>query len=564
MWVEPGEQRSGRTVDQFREVGRLMPGSGDQQVVGPGTAGATQREWIGLAVIALPCLVYAMDLTVLNLAVPHLSADLRPSSAQLLWIVDIYGFLVAGLLVTMGTLGDRIGRRRLLLWGAATFGLASVLAASARTAEQLIAARALLGLAGATLAPSTLSLIRSMFAEPRQRTVAVGVWISSFSAGGAVGPLLGGVLLEWFWWGSVFLLAVPVMALLLLLGPILLPEYRDPEAGRPDLLSAALSLAAVLAVIYGLKQLAQDGPGWLPAVSILAGLALGVIFVRRQHTLADPLLDLRLFRVPAFSTALATNMLSFFVGFGALLFIAQYLQLVVGLSPLQAGVWMLPSSAGFILGSILAPVLMRRVRPVVVMTAGLAVAACGFLLLTQLDGATGLALLVTDSVVFSLGLAPVDTLAADLAVGAAPAQRAGAASALSETGAELGGALGIAILGVVGTAAYRGQIADALPSGVPPEAAAAARDTLGGAVAAAGQLPDPLGEALLEAARQAFVEGLHVAFAVSAAAAIGAAILAAVVLRGVQVSSQPDGQPDLGPGQAGPGDVGVGNASGAP
>ena len=198
------------------------------------------------------------------------------------------------------------------------------------------------------------------------------------------------------------------------------------------------------------------------------------------------------------------------------------------------------------------------------MTAGLAVAACGFLLLTQLDGATGLALLVTGSVVFSLGLAPVDTLAADLAVGAAPPQRAGAASALSETGAELGGALGIAILGVVGTAAYRGQIADALPSGVPPEAAAAARDTLGGAVAAAGQLPDPLGEALLEAARQAFVEGLHVAFAVSAAAAIGAAILAAVVLRGVQVSSQPDGQPDLGPGQAGPGDVGVGNASGAP
>jgi MFS transporter, DHA2 family, multidrug resistance protein len=528
----------------------------------PGTIRqAGRREWIGLAVIALPCLVYAMDLTVLNLAVPHLSADLQPSSAQLLWIVDIYGFMVAGLLVTMGTLGDRIGRRRLLLTGAAAFGIASVLAAYATSAEQLIAARALLGVAGATLAPSTLSLIRSMFADPRQRTVAVGVWISSFSAGGAVGPLLGGVLLEWFWWGSVFLLAVPVMVLLLLLGPILLPEYRDPEAGRLDLVSAGMSLAAVLAVIYGLKQLAQDGLAWTPALSILVGLGIGAVFMRRQQRLADPLLDLRLFRVPAFSAALTTNILSFFVGFGALLFIAQYLQLVLGLSPLQAGLWMLPSSLGFILGSMLTPVLARRVRPVVVMAGGLALAAVGFLLLTQLDATSGLAVLVAGSVVFSLGLAPVDTLAADLTVGAASAERAGAASAISETGAEFGGALGIAILGLVGTAAYRGQVADAVPAGVPPQAAAAARDTLGGAVAAAGQLPDQLGQALLGAARQAFTQGLHLAFAVSAAAAIGVAILAVVLLRGVRPSSQPDGQPDVGQDQPGPGEVGVEQAS---
>jgi DHA2 family multidrug resistance protein-like MFS transporter len=505
------------------------------------TRQAGRREWIGLAVIALPCLVYAMDLTVLNLAVPHLSADLRPSSAQLLWIVDVYGFMVAGLLVTMGALGDRIGRRRLLLAGAAAFAIASVLAAWSGSAAQLIAARALLGVAGATLAPSTLSLIRSMFADPRQRTVAVGVWIASFSAGGAIGPLAGGLLLAWFWWGSVFLLAVPVMALLLLLGPSLLPEYRDPAAGRPDLLSAGMSLAAVLAVIYGLKQLAQDGLGWPPAVSIPAGLAVGAVFVRRQRTLADPLLDLRLFRVPAFSAALTTNVLSFFVGFGALLFIAQYLQLVLGLSPLQAGLWMLPSSAAFVLGSVLTPVLARRVRPVVVMAGGLALAAVGFLLLTRLDRATGLAVLVTGSVVFSLALAPVDTLATDLAVGAAPPQRAGAASAISETSAEFGGALGIAILGVIGTAAYRGQVADAVPAGVPPQAADAARDTLGGAVAAAGQLPDQLGTALLEAARQAFTQGLHLAFAVSAAFAIAVAVIAVVLLRGVRPSAEPDG-----------------------
>src|SRR6266567_6471999 len=434
------------------------------------TLRAGRREWIGLAVLALPCMVYAMDLTVLNLAVPHLSADLRPSSAQLLWIVDIYGFVLAGSLVTMGTLGDRIGRRRLLLTGAGAFGAASVLAAFSTSPGMLIGARALLGLAGATLAPSTLSLIRSMFADPRQRTVAIGVWITSFSAGGAVGPLLGGVLLEWFWWGSVFLLAVPVMALLLVLGPVLLPEFRDPRAGRLDLPSAALSLAAVLAVIYGLKQLAQDGLGWPPVLAIVAGLGVGMAFVRRQQTLADPLLDLRLSRVPAFSAALTTNVVSFFVGFGALLFIAQYLQLVLGLSPLESGLWMLPSSAGFILGSLLTPLLVRRARPASVMTAGLALAAVGLGLLTQLDTGrgAGLAVLVVGSVIFSLALAPVDTLATDLAVGAAPPQRAGAASALAETSAEVGGALGIAFLGVIGAAIYRSQMAETLPAGVPP------------------------------------------------------------------------------------------------
>ena len=338
---------------------------------------AGRREWVGLAVLTLPCLLYAMDLTVLNLAVPHLSADLQPSSVQLLWIVDVYGFMVAGLLVTMGTLGDRIGRRRLLLAGAAGFAVASVLAALSTSPEMLIAARAVLGVAGATVAPSTLSLIRHMFADPRQRTVAVSVWITSFSVGGAIGPLAGGLLLEWFWWGSVFLLAVPVMGLLLVLGPILLPEYRAPEAGRLDLASAGMSLGAVLAAIYGLEQLAQDGPGWPPAVSIVVGLAVGVAFVRRQQRLADPLLDLRLFRVPAFSAALTTNVLSFFVGFGALLFVAQRLQLVLGLSPLRAGLWMLPASAGFIVGSMLTPLLAGHLRPGLVMACGLGLAAVG-------------------------------------------------------------------------------------------------------------------------------------------------------------------------------------------
>ena len=523
---------------------------------------AGRREWIGLGVIALPCLLYSMDLTVLELAVPKLSADLKPTSSQLLWIMDIYGFLLAGFLITMGTLGDRIGRRRLLLIGAAAFGVASVLAAFSKSAEMLIATRALLGIAGATLAPSTLSLIRNMFLDPDQRTFAIGVWATSFSAGAAIGPLAGGFLLEYFWWGSVFLLAVPVMALLLMLGPMLLPEFRDPEAGRLDFFSAALSLAAVLAVIYGLKQVAQEGLGWLPVLFIAAGGAVGIVFVRRQRTLADPLIDLRLFRVPAFSTALATFASSIFVIAGIFLFIAQYLQLVLRLSPLVAGLWTVPSAGGLIAGSMLAPVLVRRVRPAFVMAGGLALSAVGFGMLAQVNTASGLAILVAGSVVLTLGVAPVGTLATDIIVGSAPPERAGVASGISETSAELGGALGIAVLGSIGTAVYRSEVADGFPDGVPSEAAEAARDTLGGAVAAADQVPDWVGTELLDAAREAFTQALQLTAITSAAIVLGMAILAAVLLRHLRTGSGPEGQPE--PGGAIVGRKVLGSAAPAP
>jgi DHA2 family multidrug resistance protein-like MFS transporter len=501
---------------------------------------ASRREWTGLAVLALACLLYAMDLTVLHLAVPSLSADLRPSSAQLLWITDIYGFMVAGFLITMGTLGDRIGRRRLLLGGATAFGVISVLAALSTSPEMLIGARALLGIAGATLAPSTLSLIFSMFRDPRQRSTAIGIWITSFSAGGAIGPVLGGVLLERFWWGSVFLLAVPVMALLLVLGPRVLPEYRDPGAGRLDLVSAAVLLVAVLALVFGLKLIAQDGLGWLAAAAVVAGLVVGVAFVRRQLTLADPMIDLRLFRIRAFNASLATNLLGIFIVVGYFLFVAQYLQLVLGLSPLEAGLWSLPSASGFIVGSNLAPRILRRVRPALVIGAGLAMAALGLGVLTQVGGGpdADLAILASASLVVSLGLAPVFTATTDLIVGSAPPERAGAASGISETGAELGGALGIAILGSIGVAVYRGALAGALLPGVPSEAAAMARDTLGGAVGVAAQLPDGAGRALLAAARAAFTQGLQLTAAVSAVIAVGIAVLATVLLWAVRAGSQ--------------------------
>jgi MFS transporter, DHA2 family, multidrug resistance protein len=498
------------------------------------TPRAGRREWIGLAVLALACVVYAMDLTVLHLAIPHLSADLEPTSTQLLWIADIYGFMVAGALITMGTLGDRIGRRRLLLIGAAAFALASVLAAFSTSAEMLIGARALLGLAGATIAPSTLSLIRNLFHDDRQRTFAIGVWITAYSLGGAVGPLLGGVLLEFFWWGSVFLLAIPVMALLLVLGPFLLPEFRDPDAGRLDIRSAALSLVAVLAVIYGLKQMAQDGIGVVPFVAVVLGLAFGYAFVRRQTKLTDPLIDLRLFRVPAFSASLAVYTLGILVLFGSFLFIYQYLQLVLELSPLEAGILTLPSFGAFVVGSMAAPLFVKRVRPAYVMAAGLAVAAVGLLGLTQLGVESGLAVLVGSSFVYSLGIAPVFTLTNDLIIGTAPPERAGAASGISETGAELGGALSIAILGTLGTAVYRAQVNDAIPASVPPETAESAGETLGGAVAATEDLSTGLADQVLEATRLAFTEGLQVVALVSAAIAAAAAVGVVLFLRNVR------------------------------
>ncbi len=504
---------------------------------------AGRREWIGLAVLLLPTLLYTMDLTVLHLAVPHLTADLEPTSSQLLWIIDIYGFLIAGSLITMGTLGDRIGRRKLLLIGAAAFGLASLLAAYSTSAEMLIAARALLGVAGATLAPSTLSLLRNMFLDPAQFTVAVGIWISGFSAGSAIGPLVGGVLLERFWWGSVFLITVPVMVLLLITGPLLLPEYRDPEAGRLNLASAALSLAAVLALIYGLKQVAVEGFGWSPAAFIGAGLILGFVFLRQQRTLADPLVDLELFRNRAFNAALTTYTLSILFMFGTFYFTAQYLQLVAGLSPMTAGLWSLPSAIAFIVGSNLTPRIVRWVRPGVIMTVGLAVGAVGLGMLTQV-GVTSLPLLLVGSFIMSVGISPVFTLATDMIVGTAPPERAGAASGLSETSAEFGGALGIAIMGSLGTAIYRREVFASLPANVPAEAAMATRETLGGAVAAAGQLSDPVAAALLTTAREAFVQGLQLTALIGAIGLAGTAILAAILLRGVRPSAEPEAFPD--------------------
>jgi MFS transporter, DHA2 family, multidrug resistance protein len=492
---------------------------------------ATRREWLGLAVIALPCMLYSMDLTVLNLAVPSLTADLNPSASQLLWIVDIYGFFIAGSLLTMGTLGDRIGRRKLLLIGAVCFGATSIFAAFAPTAEMLIFARALLGIAGATLAPSTLSLISNMFPNDRERTFAISVWVASFSAGGAIGPVIGGVLLAYFWWGSVFLIAVPIMVLLLVLGPILLPEYKAPQAGRLDLVSAALSVVAVLSIIYGIKQLAEGGELLVVVGTIAFGLAMGVVFVRRQVSLKDPLLDLSLFCRPAFTAALAINVFAFFAAFGSFLLIAQYLQLVIGLSPLEAGLWSLPSGIGFVVGSLLTSPLLSLMRPAYVLTLGLGIATSGFLLMTQVGGEESLILLVIAFALLSLGVSPCAAIAADLVVSAAPPERAGTASGLNETSSEFGGALGIALLGSLVTALYRANLNTSLPADLPPQAAETAQRGIGAAKSAADAITGAQGAALLEAARAAFTGAVQITAASCALIVALAAVTAIAMFR---------------------------------
>jgi DHA2 family multidrug resistance protein-like MFS transporter len=378
-----------------------------------------------------------------------------------------------------------------------------------------------------------------MFHDPLQRTRAISLWGAAFAAGGPIGELTGGVLLEYFWWGSVFLINVPVMALLLLLGPKLLPEFRDRSAERLDLTSAVLSLAAVLSVIYGLKQYAQEGSLELSSVGpALAGLLIGAAFVRRQKMLADPLIDLGLFKVARFSVSVSSNALTGFIGFGMFLFFAQYLQLVVGLSPIEAALWSLPASLSVVVSSVASPAISRLVRPAFGVAGGLLTTGTGLAILTQIDSGTGLGLAVLGSVVFSAGFGPIFILATDLILGTAPPERAGAASAISETGAELGGAVGIAVLGSIGTAVYRSGVIDAVPQGVPILAADAARDTLGGAVVVAGNLPGESGEALLGTAREAFLQGFNIVALTGAIVAVIVATLVAVLLRDVRGSEE--------------------------
>jgi len=489
---------------------------------------AGRREWTGLAVLALPTLLVAMDMSILFLAGPSLSAALRPSSSEWLWICDIYGFLLAAALIPMGAIGDRIGRRKLLLLGALAFGLCSALAALATSAPMLVVARALLGVAGATLLPSTLALIRHMFPMPVQRSVAIGIWTTCFTLGGVLGPIVGGLLLEFFWWGSVFLIGVPFMLLLLLLGPTCLPESAEEDAAarRPcDLAGIAQSMAALLAITFALKQVAERGFTATAGLSLAAGLLAGAWFVRRQRRLDAPLLDLGLFRSAAFCAALAANSLALFAWVGASLLAAQYLQLVVGLSPLSAGLWTVPAAAGSVAGCLGAAALSRRIAPSRVACGALGLTASGLAVMAVLPGPFGWPAIIVGMVLLGLGVATVVTLGTDLVLASAPEQKAGAAASISETGAELGGSLGVAVLGSIAIAVYRAWIV--MPAGLDGASADAARDTLGGAIDIATGLGAAAADQLRASAQAAFASAFALAMAAGAVVVLGATVVLA-------------------------------------
>ncbi|KOV64439.1 MULTISPECIES: MFS transporter [Streptomyces] len=482
-------------------------------------------RWLALSVLVLAVLLVAVDATVLGLATPYISEDLGPSGTQLLWIGDVYSFVIAGLLVSMGSLGDRIGRKRILLVGATAFGAVSVFNAYATTPELMILARALLGVAGATLMPATLALIRNLFHDPRERSLAIGIWGATASAGTAVGPIVGGFLLEHFWWGSVFLINLPVMAVLVLVGARFLPESRNPGPGPWDLHSVVLSLVGMIGVVYAVKEIAAHGFAPPPLAAGLVGLAALHWFVRRQLTLPAPLLDMRLFGHRGFSGAVLADLLTILGLSGLVFFLSQYLQLVQGRRPLEAGLAELPAAIGAVVAGLIAGRAARRFSVRSVVSGGLAAVGLALASLTLLGQHTGYPLLGAALLVVGVGAGFSFTVTADVILASVPKEQAGSASAVSETAYELGAALGIAVLGSIVTGFYNGFTA---PPGTPDSA----HESLGGAVEAAARMPADSSAALLDAARQAFVDGLALAAGVGAAVLLAAAVAAWFLLRG--------------------------------
>ncbi|KNY07199.1 MFS transporter [Microbacterium sp. GCS4] len=487
------------------------------------------RGWAALVVLMLPVLLVSVDNTVLSFALPEISIALAPTGAEQLWIIDVYPLVLAGLLVTMGTLGDRFGRRRMLLIGATGFAVVSALAAFAPTAGLLIAARALLGFFGAMLMPSTLSLLRSIFLNRDQRRLAIAVWASAFSAGAALGPIVGGFLLEHFAWGSVFLIAVPVLIPLLICAPLLVPESRDPHPGRIDPISILLSMAAMIPVVYAIKSFAVDGPSLAAGAWALLGVVMGWLFVRRQLRAEIPMLDMALFRRGSFSGAILVNLLSVVALVGFLYFVSQHLQLVLGLSPMVAGLALVPGMVAMIVAGLSVVPISRRVAPHVLVPAGLVFSVIGYLLVAVSTEDHGVAPLILAFVVLGIGIGAAETISNELILSSAPAAKAGAASAVSETAYELGAVLGTAVLGGLITAFYRGALV--IPDGIPADAAHAAAETLAGAYTAAAALPAQLGEALWAAASAAFGSGVLVTSLIGAALVVLAGVIAAVTLR---------------------------------
>ncbi|MFJ3095200.1 MFS transporter [Streptomyces hydrogenans] len=493
---------------------------------GRNAAGGDANRWAVLVVLCVSLLLVALDATILHVAVPSLTENLRPGATELLWIVDAYPLVCASLLILFGTLGDRIGRRRVLLLGYGIFGLASAVAALATEPWVLIGARALLGVGGAMIMPATLSIIRTVFPDRRERATAIGIWTAVAAIGAAAGPVLGGFLVEHYWWGSVFLINIPLMALILPLARRLLPESRGSAEGPWDVLGALMAAAGVLGCVLGVKRAGAGEPllSVLTAGPLLAGALLLVLFVRRQRRRAHPLIDMRLFSRPAFTTSVGCIVLAMLALVGLELIAIQYLQLVLGLSPLETGLRLLPLTFAAMAAGATGSYTLRRIGPRRMVGWGFLLTAAAVLLLTFMGQHDRPLLLTVGFVLLGFGLQTTLFSAYESMLSEAPPRSAGGAAAIGETSYQLGAGMGIALLGSVMNAAYAPGLADV--PGVPAAASGAAANSLGEAYQVAERLGGTAGEALHTAARHAFVDGLHLTLFVSAGLLLAGAAMA--------------------------------------
>ncbi|WP_054812346.1 MFS transporter [Nocardia arizonensis] len=484
-------------------------------------------RWVMLAVLCASLLLVAMDATILNVALPSLIEDLRLGPLQQLWIIDIYGLVLGGLLITTGAVGDRVGRKLLFLTGFVLFGIASVVAATAQGAWQLILGRVLLAVGGAMVMPSTLSLIRAIFTDVRERTLAIGIWAAVAGAGATIGPVVGGYLVEHFGWASAFWLNVPVVVLTVAVGLAVLPEYLAPQEGSLDWWAACLSIAGIVGLAWGVKHLAKGEAAGVDVLILVIGLLALAWFVRRQLAAADPLLDVRLFRNGAFSAAALATLLAMLAIGAALFLISLWLQYIHGYSPSQAGLRMLPSALTLLLASLSTPWLMQHLGVRAVLAIGLGASAVGFLGLALSPEPTSYPVIALVLATFGLGDGLAITAAAAILVSAVPPDRAGQAGAVSETTYELGIGLGVAFLGSVHARIFTDHMTDLPLTGPDAEQA---RGSVGGAAEVADTLSAPAGDRLLAAMTHAFDSALTVTAYISAALVATVAVVAVLLV----------------------------------
>ncbi|QQK75566.1 MFS transporter [Salicibibacter cibarius] len=508
-------------MEEMRDISRReeLPGA------------ATWREWMGLGALTLAVFMLATDMTVLFLAMPSIAADLTPGATQMLWMIHIGELLAVGFALTMGRLGDSIGRRRLLVIGISVYGLASLMAAFSTEAWMLIATRALLGVATATVMPSTMSLLRNMFFDPKQFSVAIAINLSAFSAGMALGPPMGGLLLDHFWWGAVFLINVPVAIGLLAVSP-LLPEYRNKDSKRMDFVSVLLSSFALVALIFGLQEMANDGFNLFYGGSVVTGIAVGFLFIKRQMSTEDPLLDLHMFRIPVFRFSLIAVTVVLLVTTGADMLFAQHLQAVVGLTSTEAGLLLIIPAILSMAGTLIAPALTRWMRPAYAMGYGLLTAVGGALLIMLTVQDTGAIILIIGVSLIGFGVGPAMTIASEQIISSVPQERAGTASAMSDVSSGLGSVLSIAFIGSLGMLVYRWSLMGSIPAGVPPEIAHSAMENVGTAVAVSDRFPE-----MLPVIQSSFTVALQAIYGI---AAIGLFVLMIIIVWKLRYVRQDD------------------------